>query len=583
MDRGTVVVRVSAVMALATLAPVNAVVQAGTRSAAEPWFLEAAAASGLDYHHFNGMSGERYYLEVMGPGGALFDYDQDGDLDLYLTQGHMLGARKSLADATLPPRGPLQHRLFRNDLHTAPDGRTVLRFRDVTASSGIDARGYGMGVAAGDYDNDGFVDLYVCNYGPNQLWRNNGDGTFSDRTRESGTAEDRWSVSASFVDYDGDGWLDLMVVNYLDYAPERDKLCLSERGEPDYCHPLHYPPLPSRLFRNRGDGTFEDVSASSGIGAKASNGLGVVASDLDADGRVDLYVANDTMGNHLWLNRGDGTFAEEAMAAGCALSGDGRPEASMGVDAGDVDGDGDEDLFTTNFRNEKNTLYINAGGGVFHDASVASGLANASWVETSFGTAFLDYDNDGWLDLLVANGAVALPSEVDLAKRPYPLDEPDQLFRNRGDGTFEDVTARAGEAFALSEVGRAVLFGDVDNDGDTDAVVLNNSGPARLLLNQIGAAEPWVGVRLLESAGARDAHATRLVVDAGGGALRWRRVRVDGSYAAANDPRVLVGLGNESRTVAVRVLWHGGPAEKWEGVRAGFYTVMHRTPASELP
>ena len=558
------------------LAPGERVTE-GRTTGAQPWFVEAAARSGLDFQHFNGMSGERYYLEVMGPGGALFDYDQDGDLDLYVTQGQMLGARKTLADATIAPRGPLSHRLFRNDLQVAADGSAAIHFRDVTDSSGIDARGYGMGVAAGDYDNDGFVDLYVCNYGPNQLWRNNGDGTFSDRTRESGTGEDRWSVSASFVDVDQDGWLDLMVVNYLDYAPERDKLCLSERGEPDYCHPLHYPPVPSRLFRNRGDGTFEDVSAKSGIGAKASNGLGVVASDLDGDGRVDLFVANDTMPNHLWLNRGDGTFTEEAMAAGCALSGEGRPEACMGVDAGDVDGDGDEDLFMTNFRNEKNTLYLNAGSGVFHDASVTSGLADASWVETSFGTAFFDYDNDGWLDLLIANGAVALPPEADLAKRPYPLDEPDQLFHNRGDGTFEEVTASAGEAFALSEVGRAVLFGDVDNDGDTDAVVLNNSGPARLLLNQVGAAKPWVGLRLLETEAGRDAHATRVVVAADGGAARWRRVRVDGSYAASNDPRVLVGLGSAATTVSARVLWHGGAAETWQGLRPGSYTVLRRS------
>jgi hypothetical protein len=549
----------------------------GRTATAEPWFVEAAARSGLDFQHWNGMSGERYYLEVMGPGGALFDYDHDGDLDVYVTQGHLLGAGKTLADATMAPRGPLSHRLFRNDLHTSPEGDAVVRFRDVTESSGITARGYGMGVAAGDYDNDGFVDLYVCNYGPNQLWRNNGDGTFSDRTRATGAGDDRWSVSASFVDFDLDGWLDLMVVNYLDYAPERDKLCLSERGEPDYCHPLHYPPLPSRLYRNRGDGTFEDVSAASGIGAKASNGLGVVASDLDGDGRVDLFVANDTMPNHLWLNRGDGTFAEEAMVAGCALSGDGRAEACMGVDAGDVDGDGDEDLFVTNFRNEKNTLYLNAGEGVFHDASVASGLADASWVETSFGTAFFDYDNDGWLDLLVANGAVALPPEVDLAARPYPLDEPDQLFHGRGDGTFEEVTDRAGEAFALSDVGRAVLFGDVDNDGDTDAVVLNNNGPARLLLNQVGAARDWLGLRLVESGGTRDAHATRVVVATDGGASRWRRVRVDGSYAASNDPRVLVGLGTGAATPSARVFWHGGPAERWPSLRSRAYTVLRRT------
>jgi hypothetical protein len=568
-------VALSASFVSAAFAPVARAAQPPPSS--QPFFVDAAAASGLDYHHFNGMSGERYYLEVMGPGGALIDYDQDGDLDLYVTQGHMLGAGKTIADATLPPGGPLRHRLYRNDLHSGSDGSTVLRFRDVTEASGIDARGYGMGVAAGDYDNDGFVDLYVCNYGPNQLWKNNGDGTWSDRTRESGTADDRWSVSASFVDFDGDGWLDLFVVNYLDYAPERDKLCLSERGEPDYCHPLHYPPAPSRLFRNRGDGTFEDVSKSSGVGAKPSNGLGIVASDFDEDGRVDFFVANDTMANHLWLNRGDGRFAEEAMAAGCALSGDGRPEACMGVDAGDIDGDGDEDLFTTNFRNEKNTLYRNLGKGVFSDASVESGLANASWVETSFGTAFFDYDNDGWLDLLVANGAVALPPEVDLAKRPYPLDEPDQLFRNRGDGTFEDVTARAGEGLALPDVGRAVLFGDVDNDGDADAVVLNNSGPARLLLNQVGASAPWLGVRLLETAGGRDAHATRLTVGLGNGAELGRRVRVDGSYAASNDPRVLVGLGVGASSTRVRVQWHGGPIEQWPGVRAGRYAVLHRS------
>ncbi len=371
-------------------------------AAAGPLFAAFAAAGDLfveagggpAFTHFNGMSGELYFPEMMGSGAALFDYDGDGDLDAYLVQGVMLGPGKSLADAVFPPPAgeALVDRLFRND--TGAEGADAApRFVDVTASSGLAADGYGMGVAAGDYDGDGQVDLYVTNFGANQLWRNTGDGRFEDVTASAGVGDERWSVSAAWVDYDRDGDLDLYVGNYVRYTFDNAKPCRSSTSARDYCSPLVYKPDVDTLYRNEGDGRFTDVSAAAGVRKKFGGALGVVVGDFDADGWPDIYVANDGVANQLWMNQGDGTFRDEAMLAGVGVNMDGSPEASMGVDAADFDGDGDEDLFMTHLARETNTLYINDGEGWFEDRTLAMGLANPSFQYTGFGTAWFDYDN----------------------------------------------------------------------------------------------------------------------------------------------------------------------------------------------
>jgi hypothetical protein len=501
-------------------------------------FVDATAQSGLDFVHFNGMSGELYFPEMMGQGGALFDYDNDGDLDAWLVQGAQLGSGK-------PPEKP-GGRLYRND---------SLQFVDVTEESGLDARDYGMGVATGDIDNDGWVDLYLTNYGVNRMYRNNGDGTFADVTRRTGTGDPRWSVSASFFDMDRDGWLDLYVANYVDWSVERNPKCFAASSRRDYCGPADFPPLPHSLYRNRGDGTFADVSARAGIARRPGPGLGVIAFDADRDGWTDVYVANDGAASFLWMNQRDGTFRDDALLAGAAVNRRGQPEAGMGVTAGDFDADGDEDLFVTHLTGETNTLYVNDGTGMFEDRSTETGAALGSLPFTSFGTSWIDYDNDGWLDLFITSGAVRIQES------PLPLAQTDQLYRNIGDksgGRLEEVPG----VFKAPGVGRGAAFGDVDNDGDTDILVLYNNGPARLLLNQVGGQRPWIGF---------DGVPWVEVLRPGAPAL-WRRSHTDGSYASASDPRVLVGLGDRPMS-AVRIHRPGGKVEEWRGLPAGRYVI----------
>ena len=448
-------------------------------------FRDVAATSGLDFVHFNGMSGAHYFPEMMGAGGAVFDYDNDGDLDVYLVQGHMLGKDKTLADALFPPQDerPLLDRLYRNDCQTPAARCETLRFTDVTEASGLRADGYGMGVAAADIDNDGDIDLYVMNFGANQLWRNNGDGTFSDITASAGVDDPRWSVSASFVDIDADGLLDLYVGNYLKHDNSKQRVCRLAQRFDDYCGPLRGAGETDRLFHNHGNGVFKDISEASGITGAWGGALGISTADFDGDGRIDIYVANDGVANQLWINQGDRSFRDESLLAGVSVNKDGMAEASMGVDAADFDGDGDVDLFMTHLRQETNTLYVNDGQGWFEDRSIAMGLASDSFTYTGFGTAWFDYDNDGWLDLLSVNGAVRKIEALLLADDPYPLHQINQLFENTGSGRYREVTRTAGPAFALSEVSRGAAFGDLDNDGDTDVVVTNNNGPVRLLEN----------------------------------------------------------------------------------------------------
>jgi hypothetical protein len=547
-------------------------------------FEDATAEVGLDFVHFNGMSGKYYFAEVVGSGGAVFDYDGDGDLDLYLIQGKFLGPENKRSTALIPPRGPSppRDRLYRNDLKITSDGKRQIHFVDVTEQSGIDAPGYGMGAATGDIDNDGDVDLYITHFGPDQLWLNRGDGTFVEGAAAAGLGGRHWSIPATFFDYDGDGWLDLYVGQYLDYALARNRTCIGETGLQDYCGPQTYEALSDRLYRNRGDGTFEDVSRSSGIAAETGATLGLLAADLNGDGRQDLYVANDQTPNLLWLNQGDGTFINDALLLGCAVNQEGASEASMGVDAEDIDFDGDLDLFMTHLTRESNTLYINDGSGLFRDRSAKSGLGNPSWEYTGFGTSFIDYDNDGLLDIFIANGSVFVIFELLKQGDPYPLGQKNQLFRGVGGGEFQPVGPRAGAALQTANVSRGAIFGDLDNDGDTDVVISNSAGAARVLLNRLDSAGHWIGLHLLSGEPGRDALGARVALKRDGAPTLWRRARTDGSFASANDPRVLVGLG-AATLISVEVHWLDGKVETWSDLEISTYHTLRQGTASPPP
>lgn len=567
--------------------------QASFRPGPDDLFVDIAAEVGLDFVHFNGMSGQYYFSEMMSSGCAVLDYDSDGDLDVLLLQGRLLNPGASLRQATFPPSFSLGDRLYRNELQETGE----LRFTNVTAQSGLGAKDsehgdhYSIGAATGDIDGDGHVDIYITVFGgPNRLWRNRGDGTFEDLTRGSASnvGDPRWSVPAVFFDYDRDGNLDLFTGNYVDYSIATHKLCTTELGRPNYCGPLSYQPVSDALWRGRGDGTFEDVTGRSGLlSADAGGALGAVAADFNLDGRPDLYVGNDGLPNHLWMQQPDGTFHNEALLGGVAVNSKGQPEASMGMDTADFDNDGDEDLFITHLTRETHTLYVNDGSGQFDDVTMRAGLAAPTFEATGFGTAWLDIDNDGWLDLLTVTGAVKILEELALAGDKLPLHQKNQLFRNQGDGTFREITAEAGAVFRRSEVSRGAAFGDLDNDGDTDVVVSQNSGPVRLLQNRIGQDQGWIGLRLLTGPSGRDALRDALgawVEITVGDATYYRRVHTAASYASANDPRILVGLGvphdaATPLTARVRVHWpdRTGPAiETWNDVPVNTYTELRR-------
>lgn len=531
------------------------------------WFVDRTEASGLDFVHVNGMSGQRYIAEIMGPGVALFDYDNDGDLDVYAVQGQLL-TKGEQAPAS-------QDRLFRNDLETGTGGVRTVRFTDVTASARLTARSYGMGVAAGDVDNDGWTDLYLTRFGADALLKNNGDGTFTDVFARSGLADPGWTVAASFIDMDRDGWLDLFVSSYVRYSTASDIECAAPSGVRDYCSPQSYTPVPGRLFWNRGRGVFQDVTLNAGVAREYGPALGTMAFDANGDGWPDIYVANDGEENQLWLNRRNRTFENSAVLAGVAVNAAGKPEGSMGVDAGDFDNDGDDDLLIANLTGEGSTLYENDGAGIFQDVSSASSLRTKSLPYTGFGTAWFDFDNDGWLDILTVNGAIATIQSLATAGDPFPLHQRKQLFRNLGASRFDDVTAAAGAAFAASEVGRGAAFGDIDNDGDPDVVVANNNGRMRVLLNQRGDRSRWLGVRVVDDA-RRDLLGARVGLVLADGSTRWRRIRSDGSYASANDPRVLFGLGESGQPARIRVQWPDGGASEWPFTAVNKWILVQR-------
>ncbi|MCC6992699.1 MAG: CRTAC1 family protein [Acidobacteria bacterium] len=524
-----------------TPAPAGANASTGTPAAATPWFEDIAASAGLTFMHRSGHEGSIYRLpEIMGGGAALFDMDGDGDLDALLVQSGTLGAED---------RGP-RHRLFRND------GRG--HFADATAGSGVDVAGYGMGVATGDYDNDGDVDVYLTNLGTNVLLQNDGRGVFTNVTARAGVAGSGWSTSATFFDAEADGDLDLFVTRYLAWEPGRERQCFSLTGRVDFCSPKNYDaPTTDLFFLNNGNGTYTDASATAGITTARGNGLGVIADDVNGDGRPDLFVANDGTPNHLWLNQGGARFTDVALARGVAIDQDGAPKAGMGVHAADVDDDGDNDLLVMNLDTESDSFFRNDGA-FFADATNMVGLRVASRRYTRFGLAMMDFDNDGRLDLYEVNGRVGLQGET-FANDPYA--EPNLLFRGVAGAKFDEVTPRGGTTVPLIATSRAAAFGDIDNDGGVDVLVANRDAAPYVLRNVVAARGHWAQFAVTTAQG-RDALGARLTVTAAG--RTWRRdVRSGYSYLAANDPRVHLGVGAATAIDSVDVAWPGGAVERF--------------------
>ena len=561
-------------LTLALAAAVAAAAMSGPLAAEdpEPVFVDRAVELGVDFTHVNGMSGELYFAEHMGGAVALFDFDNDGDLDLYLGQGHPLATTGPTVDSNAGDR------LLRNDL----DGGT-LRFTDVTDASGLDARGYAMGVTVGDIDNDGDPDLYILNLGSNELWRNDskpGAPRFTNITAGSNTADPRWSAAASFFDLNADGLLDIFVGNYVEFRVAVHQQCASAEGVLDYCGPMAYRSEANRVLVNRGGGVFEDWTARLGLSDLERPTLGTVAADFDGDGWTDVYVANDLEPNGLLLNQAGDSLMDDATLAGAAVDASGQPQASMGVLAEDFNGDGMVDLFMTHLHRETNTLYLNRGSGLWDDTTRDSGLGRPSFAFTGFGTAAVDYNFDGELDIYVANGAVKRIEEQYRAGDPLPLKQRNQLFRGLGDGRFEEVPDF--EYPAVSEVSRGVAAGDLDNDGDRDLVVANNNGPARLLMNEEQPnPQQWVGIDVRlpgTDAGSPGRRALGALIgtqdEAAGVPGRWRRFHTDGSYAAANDPRVI--LRTSGKPPIVSVSWPDGELESFPVNDLGRYNILVR-------
>jgi len=535
-----------------------------------PVFTEVASQVRLNFHHFNGANGQYFMPEIMGAGAALFDYDNDGALDIYLVQGTLLDNRKGARQPLFhPPVGwKPGNRLFHNELMKGGQ----LKFTDVTEAAGLTSAEYGMGVAACDYDNDGFMDLLVTNFGRSILYHNNGDGTFTDVTRQSGLENTAWATSASWVDYDNDGNLDLFVANYLDFTIKGTKRCFAPTGELDYCTPKMYRPVSARLFHNLGNGKFVDVTEESGIGTFPGPGLGVVCADFNGDGWADIYVANDGAPNYLWLNQKNGTFKEAGLASGAALNGEGAPQGSMGIALGDISNRGVEDLLVTNLTKEGCVFYRHDGKGNFSDATAEFGLWQPTFPYTGFGTQWFDYDNDGFLDLFIANGAVTRMES--LRGSTFPFNQINQLFHNEDGKRFRETTHMAGPAFALSDVSRGAAFGDINNDGNIDILVTNNNGPVRLMLNETGKhnGNHWLQIRLEQSRKNLFGIGARIELHQRGRKL-LRRVHTDSSYLSSSDVRVHFGLGADPKIELVVVYWPDGSKESWDKVSVD--TIIH--------
>jgi len=515
-------------------------------------FIDIARSAGITFQHDNAASAEKYLIETMGSGCGWIDYDQNGLIDLYLVNG--------AATRVYSPRQSLRSALYRNN----GDGT----FTDVTAKAGVGAEGlFGMGVAVGDYDNDGFPDLCVLGYGRCILYHNNGNGTFSDVSARAGVENSgRWASSAAWFDYDNDGRLDLVIANYVDWSPDRNFYC----GDPgpgmrSYCHPDDFHGQPPTLYHNNGDGTFSDVSKSSGVGLKGGNGLGVVTFDYDDDGWQDIFIANDHMPNFLFHNNRDGTFREVGYAAGVAVSSDGQFEAGMGTDAADITGTGRMDLVVAHLDMQLARLYQNLGDQTFDDATLRSKIGYSTYHMSEFGARFMDYDNDGACDLFMATGHVLDNIERYHADCTYA--EPKLMFRNNGRGIFENVSNQLGPDFRLRRVSRGAAIADFDNDGDLD-ILVNNSGQApQLLRNDGGNANHWLEILLIGTKSNRDGVGARVKVSAGDLVLHAQR-KGGMSYQSAQDPRLHFGLGQRSRVDSVEIYWPSGNATKLAGLQS---------------
>ena len=544
-------------------APVRRPASAGAQGTSPVTFADVTARSGVAFRHAASATSQKYLPETMGGGCALFDFDNDGRLDIFFTNGAAL-ADPMPKNARPDKRDPrFWDRLYRQK----PDGA----FEDVTARAGLRGDGYSMGAAAGDYDGDGWVDLYVTAYGGGTLFRNRGDGTFEDVTRKTGARVAGWTTSAGWLDYDADGRLDLFVLRYMEWDFERGSLFCGSAGLRAYCHPDNFRGAANALLRQKPDGTFEDVSAAAGVADPSGKGLGVAFADFDSDGRTDIFVANDSVAQFLYRNRGDGTFEETALTAGAGYDENGKTFAGMGVDAADYDNDGRVDVFVTALSNETYPLFRNAGDQTFTYATGTSGVGQITIAYSGWGTRFLDFDNDGRRDIFVAQGHVLDTIEKTTSYLTYkqtPL-----LMRNTGKG-FVNVSATAGTPFSVPLAARGAAFGDLDNDGDTDVVIAQLDGPAVVLRNDGGTNNRWLGLALAGAKGNRQGLGARVtVVDAAGGRQIFD-VTAAGSYLASNDPRVLVGLGGSAGVRSVEVRWPGGRVQKIDHPPAGRYTTV---------
>ena len=503
-------------------------------------FVDVTQEAGIHWRHVDGRSGQKYFMETLGSGAAFFDYDADGDADLYFVNG-----------APLP--GYVAEEVPTNCLYQNNGDGT---FTDVTERAGVGDTSYGHGCAVGDYNNDGQLDLYVTNYGTNRLYRNNGDGTFTDIAEIAGVTEPRWSSSCAFADYDRDGHLDLYVVNYIVFDIDENPWCgLKEKGIRAYCEPDNFPAQSDTLFRNNGDGTFTDVTKSAGIYNTTGKGLGVVWGDYNNDSAPDIYVANDSTENLFYHNNGDGTFEEVGFMIGVALSEDGAAENGMGTAFGDWNNDGWFDLTVTNYAQQTNTLYHNDADGFFTDTTATTKTAQVTYPYLGWATAFIDYDNDGYQDLFVANGH--LHENLAELGQQGTYGQRNLLFRNNYDDTFTEVSETLGPGMRLEDVSRGATFADYDLDGDIDIVVTNSNTAPRLLRNDGGNQKNWLQVRLVATKGPTDAIGARVSIKTGD-FLQTREVRSGDGYLSQRDLTLHFGIGDYAQVDSIEVQWQSG-------------------------